>query len=144
MSKSAIDALATQDITYRMEVIHPVSGLPMKGPDGATAWVELLSVNSEAAEAWKRQQFEAMQRHRNRRNAVESYDATQQKSAHLLAQLTVDWNLPVDIAGRPIDLPFSRERAEELYAHPRMSWLRKQVDEAIADDANFIDASART
>ena len=54
----------------------------------------------------------------------------------LLAALTKGWSL-VTLDGAPIDVPCTPENARELYGTPDLAFIRRQVDEFVADLGNY-------
>ena len=135
------DALELETKPFRMEIMDPVKGTPMADKDGKVAYVDLISTESPEAESWRRGVFDrnqlAMKKRRN--VAGQTFDENKAQGVELLVTLTVGWYL-VDKAGKPIDAPFSKETARQLYNNPKMSWLKQQVDDALGNDANFIAA----
>lgn len=62
------------------------------------------------------------------------FDGIEKRGAEILAACTIDWK-GIQRGGDTI--PFSYENAVELYSDPNLRWLREQVDEFIANRANF-------
>ena len=135
---SSLKALQLSDAPFKMKITNPKTGAVMKDKDGKEAFILVKSISSVEATDFKRQLYEEARknRKRNKDNGV-SYDEVIQRSSEMLADLTEGWYL-VDFQGVPIDEPFSRETAITVYANPQMDWLKRQVDEAINDDANFM------
>lgn len=135
------------DRPERMTILHPVTRKALCDEAGQSAWIELYSGDSEIADKHNRAVSvrRVNEAARSRRRKVTEDDAESQKldAIDQLACLTTGWHL-VDLAGRCIDVPFSREAARDLYGSPGMAWLREQVDEFAFDRANFSKASPKT
>lgn len=58
--------------------------------------------------------------------------------AAYLAKLTIDWDITMG-GDKPA---FSQAAAVQLYRNPKLSFIREQVDAAIADRTNFLKRSA--
>lgn len=140
MSKFAALALEV-DKPGRMTIVHPVSRQPLRDAEGKEAFVDLYSNDSEPARKHQR----AVQRRRlaMRGRGKLTPEELEAEQVELLAALTAEWYL-VDLAGRPIDVPFSQENARELYGDAAVSWLREQVDEFAGDRGNFSKASPKS
>lgn len=138
MGKFAGLALAV-DTPARMTIHHPFTGLPIRGADGEEAYIELHSSDSDIAKKAQRAITNARLAMRNR-NAIDA-KRLESEGTELLADLTVGWRL-MTLDGDPVDVPFSRANAVELYADNEMAWLREQVDGFVADRENFSKASS--
>ena len=69
-----------------------------------------------------------------KKNKKFSYEESEHSGVELLAALTLGWE-GLEFEGKPVK--FTTEQAYDLYADPNMKWLREQVDEFVADRANF-------
>jgi hypothetical protein len=127
------------DKPSRMVILHPKTGLPLKDSGDNDAYLELYSGDSLPAQRFRRELNTARLRLRNRNSLTG--DTLEQEAVALLAALTVGWRL-VALDGSPIDLPFSRDDAEKLYASRGMAWLREQAEAFIGERANFSEASS--
>lgn len=148
MSKFAALELAV-DKPARMTVMHPVTGAPLcaRGADGKPdpkneAYVDVYSADSEIARAHHRRfgqrRLDALAR--KRRAAVQRVEELEEADIELLVELTAGWKL-IGLDGAPLDVPFTKENARELYSTPAMAWLRAQVDEFAAERGNFSKTS---
>lgn len=127
---------------FRMELMSPLTGQPLRDKEGKAAYIEVFSTRSPAAEQWRREADEMANRARRRKDKGESYDEKQARGVEMLTALTGGWYL-VDLQGLPIDAPFSKEAARELYSAPETSWIGEQVILAATEDANFIKPSSK-
>lgn len=141
---SKFDALALPvDAASRMIVKHPVSNQPLRGDDGKEAYIDLLSLDSQKAQAFDRtagdRRLERLARGRSIPQSAE-FEAEQTER---MALLTTGWLL-LGLDGTPVDVEFNEQNARELYAAPQMLWLRQQVFLFQGNLANFAKASSTT
>jgi acyl-CoA reductase-like NAD-dependent aldehyde dehydrogenase len=133
MSKFAGLGVAV-DAPARMTILHPTTGQPLRNAaTGEAAWISLLSADSAAARQHQREAQNRRLRARARSITAETLEAD---GTELLAVLTRDWSL-VTLEGAPIDVPCTVENARELYGTPDLAFIRRQVDEFVADLGNF-------
>lgn len=138
---SKFDAMALEvDKPGRMPIKHPHTNLPLRDGEGNDAFIELHSGDSAIARKVQRTITNGRLQMRNR-NKITA-DRLESEGTELLAALTVDWYLVNWRTGEKIDVKCTREDAEELYGASGMQWLREQVDEFVADRANFSQASS--
>ena len=116
--------LEANDTTV-LEVMHPKRDVPVG------IKITLAGPSHEAS----RQAIRAMQDRQAKRKIV-SPEADERDLVEVLAARTLGWD-GIESNGKP--LPFSIEAAKELYANPKLYWLRKQVFEAGVEDARFFD-----
>jgi len=122
------------DATARMTILHPATGQPLRNAaTGEPAWIDLLSADSAVARATQRDAQNRRLRARARTITAESMEAD---GTDLLAALTKGWSL-VTLDGAPIDVPCTPENARELYGTPDLAFIRRQVDEFVADLGNY-------
>ena len=135
---SKLSALSLSDTPYKMPVINPKTGVVMKTNEEnpREAFIMVKSISSVEANDFKRRTYEEARKSRKRKELGMPYDEVIDRTAEMLAELTTGWFL-VDFNGEVIDEPFSFEAAKRIYSEPPLDWLRRQVDEAVNDDANF-------
>lgn len=138
MSKFEGLALAVE-VVGRMVLKHPITGLPIRDAAGNEAWVDLHSADSEPARKAQRAITNARLSMRNR-NALDA-KRLETEGTELLADLTAGWSL-LSLDGEPIDVPFSRANAVELYSEPSLAWIREQADAFVGARENFSKASS--
>lgn len=137
---SKFDAIALEvDKPSRMTIRHPHTNMPLRDKAGEVAYIELFSSDSGKARTAQRAITNGRLAMRNRNKLTA--ERLETEGTELLADLTVAWRL-VGLDGEPLDVPFNRTNAVDLYADPKMAWLREQVDEFTADRANFSQASS--
>lgn len=151
LNLAELSTAKVNDVTFDVELEHPIAG--------ATGMVvRVIGLHSEKVRALRdaqanemlKQNFEAQRKGKAVSMTVEG---SSKRNAKLLAHATVGWftkeggDKPGSKAkfeeGFPWDdgrLMFSTEEAEKLYADPTYDWLTKQVDEAVAELANFMKA----
>jgi hypothetical protein len=124
---------------FRLFLLHPITRQPMRDAEGNQAYIDHYSSDSEIA---RKHQRTVQRRRLAMRNRLKiTPEELEAEATEVLAALTVGWYL-VDLKGKKIDLPFSQDKARELYANPGASWLREQLDESSADRANFSQGSS--
>lgn len=134
-----LNVRAGADAGFELQLLGPANGEP------TPIFVRLLGRDSAAYQTKLREQ----QRRRTellRRQGLKRLPDIEQMEADtidLLVASTAGWRLerPVTLRGKPFP-EFSPAAARELYADDGFSWIRDQVDAAIADRANFMKASS--
>jgi hypothetical protein len=123
---------------FKLILVHPKTRQPLRDEDGNEAYVEHYSSDSEIARKHQR----AVQRRRlaMRGRAKITPEELEAEAVDILAALTTGWYL-VDLKGKKLDLPFAQDTARRLYASGSILWLREQLDESVADRANFSQGS---
>lgn len=126
-----LSSIKSQDTTA-VEILHPASGAPV----GIT--VTVASMDSERARAVEKTQRNArIQKltRGGRRNAALTADELEKDGLDLLVHCTVSWD-GVTENGQALEC--TPENVRRVYtSYP---WLREQVDQAVADRANFFKA----
>lgn len=124
----------------RIELLHPVTGLPLVNAEKQPAYVDVYHADSEVA---RRHERAAAQRRLDQGGAALTAVGAEGAMLDYLVALTAGWRL-LDLNGNPLDVEFSPEAARELYASPATAWVREQVDRGAARRANFAPASSRS
>src|SRR4029077_870505 len=116
------------DKPSRMQIVLPGELDPLVDEDGAEAYIEFLPGDSEPGRKFdqeqQREQVRKGFRQRSRadlRAEAENTDLIKDQ-ADRLAVLATGWHL-VDIDRQPIDTPFSKADALELFMSPALGWL---------------------
>ncbi len=124
--------------TYQIR--HPVTNEPLvatpssKDGKGEPVTIDLLSADSDA---FKSRQFAALnKRLRTGKKPKLNAEDIDEEALDLIAACITGWR-NIELDGKPY--PFSADNAKALLR--RLPWLREQLDEAIADRANFIRTS---
>lgn len=103
--------------------------------DGSPMTLTLLGADSDIAVKHRNgQQNRRLQQGARIKLTAEGLDSD---AASYLAKLTVAWN--ITLGGEKPVLTFEAARA--LYANPKLSFIREQADEAIAERSRFMKAS---
>ena len=128
--------LATDEVR-RMELVHPVTGMPLRRRDGkgengedSIAFIELYSNDSERAKVFDRKGTDLRLKSRSRPTAEELEEEQYQR----LAWLSAGWNL-AGLDGEPIEVPFNQSNAIAFYK--RFPWVQEQVLDFTRNRANF-------
>lgn len=130
---------AAVDTPSRCYLSIPIAGRPpLVSATGERAWIDVLSLDSAPAHRQRRAAALARLDKRAPTMTVEDLEAEQ---AAMLAALIVDWRL-VGLDGQPIDVPCTPDTARELATERVFAWVRRQVEEHIADLGNFMRATA--
>lgn len=123
------------DNPKRMEVLHPVTKMPLRSKDGEkTAHMMVLSTDSPKAKAHQRAVLD--RRLAGGKGSV-SAEIIEAEQVDLMAALVVGWEL-YDFEGNAVDLKYSEANARLLFAAPQFQWIREQVDAFISSRANFM------
>lgn len=122
------------DQPSRMTIHHPATGLPLRDADGNPAWIDLLSMDSKAAQQIQRAAQNRRLERRVRKLTAEDLAA---EETDLLAALTAKWRL-LTLDGAAIEVECNAPNAAELYSLPELAWLREQVSGFVADRGNFL------
>lgn len=138
MNKFASLALAV-DTPARMTIRHPGTMIPLVDQDKQEAYIDLLSLDGNAAREYDRKISDTALSNGIRVKLDTA--AIEKQSVDRLAALTRGWHL-VGLNGQAIDVPFSEADAAQLYAEPAMSWLVEQVQIFIGNRANFVKPSS--
>lgn len=125
----------------RVLLKHPITGAPLveigedgkEKPDGE-AYVLIYSTDSPAANVLQRENLD--RRIRKRQDRPSTAAEMERDRIEVLAALTTGWRL-VHLDGKPLNIPFDKDAARELYALSTCTWLREQVENAIGDRSNF-------
>lgn len=122
---------------YTLHLRHPVSGDKLYADKEETKPVEVLLFGTASKQY--RNAVSAMQTRQLRRNAKKekpSAEVMNDEAVDLLVACTSGVNnLAVDASGK---VPTTAEDFRKLYADPKFSWLRAQVDEALGEVSNFL------
>jgi hypothetical protein len=133
MDLSTLDTKDTANEGAAMELRGP-NGAPLFKADGTPITITLLGKDSDTYVADVNANANRFLKQRG--NAVITAEGSKADAIKLLSKCTVGWDgITVDGA----ELPWSRENAVKLYN--RFAWIKEQVDEFIADRANFTKAS---
>lgn len=145
MSNKFAALAANVSDAFKVEIIDPITDLPIKDKDGKTAFIEVYSADSDAGRVFDKEQRAAMRRKamRSRNGVVEPGDQLEENVAKCAA-LTKSWYLLDPTTKQPIEVPCTAENAAELYGAPGMSWLFVQAWVAANDTANFMKRSSQT
>lgn len=131
-----LNTLALKD-TYTLQLLHPVTREPLFA-DGETAKKPVEIELYGSASKQYRNAVKAMQ-NRQLKRKLKKVDAKAeeliQEGIDLLVACSAGAN-NLDIAGRPVG---DEASFRALYADPKLSWVKDQVDEAVGDVANFLE-----
>lgn len=131
MDLKKFDLTQAADQGATIELLHPVTGEVLTDK-GKPVTITVLGADSKV--------FKDAVKARTRRALGEKkqkidLDKTERENAELLAKCTLQWS-GIEEDGKKLDCTF--ENAVQVYL--QYSWIRDQVDEAIGDRANFMQA----
>jgi hypothetical protein len=125
--------------TFKVELIDPGTDLPIVDKQGNTAFVEVLSGDSEVGREFdKQRRKQQMMRAMRGRNQMLAQEDPLDENQAKLARLTRSWHLVEPGTGELVDLPCNEQTALELYSDGGAQWLYRQVFLGANEVANFI------
>lgn len=92
-----------------------------------------ITVVGQESEAFRKTLAKISNREMRGRKKNVTFEKTEEQSCELLAACTIGWNIEVGENGLEA---FSEKAVYDLYL--KIPWVRKQVDEFIGVDANFL------
>jgi hypothetical protein len=123
-----LDSLIPKD-TLEVDLLHPGDGTPL----GAT--ITLAGPSHPATLAIQRAQLDKrLKRGVGGMLDRTSAEALKKDGVEQLVARTLGWK---GITRHGKELPFSAAAAAEVYADDGLAWIRKQLNEALGDDAAF-------
>lgn len=137
---ASFDAATPCDAGAEIELMHPVSGAPIGvfvTVLGKYSKVFLDHTRRNSNEYLRKAQ---MLKKRGRDDETPTVEKFEEKSIEMLVACTTAWRTgdkPM-IVFEGKELPFSTANASLIYSSSKLSWIRTQVDEAIADLGNFM------
>jgi hypothetical protein len=140
LTNKAWDALAIVSKAARMELKHPVTDAVIRDKEGKAAYIDLYSADDPVADDVRRELYDdvmAPQSKRNKNKPRLTMEEARASQAKLLACLTENWYLVDPRTGDPLNIPFSFEKAIEIYGDQRVAWIKEQADDFANDRANF-------
>lgn len=127
---------ANEGIDYH--VLHPVTRQPMyhKENEGAEPLPMTVRILGEQSEAFqKAQRVITNRRLAARGRGKVSAEEIEAESLETLCKCIIGWS-NIFLSGKKLE--FSYANALQLMGDRRFAWLRKQIDEAIGDESNFL------
>ncbi len=120
--------------TYSRGLTHPATGETLRTKAGAPLAIVVTSSESQPF-----RDLQAKYRNESIRNPNKKITAEMERRRmdELLAACTVSWNLEDDSG----PIKFTRDAAMSIYGNPRYAWIRRQVADALFDEANFLGES---
>lgn len=129
---SDLDISAASEAGVVVEIVRPGSAGPIMTPDGPMS----VTVAGEQSERFQKARRSAA----NRRLAMKgrsklTIEELEEEALDSLCKCVLAWN-GFYKAGVQLASDYTNVRA--ILANPGYVWLRKQIDEAVGDEANFI------
>jgi hypothetical protein len=107
---------------------HPATGEELSGK------IKIIGKDStkftQLSEEFKRKALEDM---KSAKTMAQRMESAQEQSDAILAACTIDWE-GMMLDGK--DLPFTEANVKMIYS--RFTWIKEQIDTAIADRSNFL------
>lgn len=135
-----LDMATPSNAGIEFELKHPVTSEPL-------GWfVTVIGKNSGEYQSSQRKQINEtlrkahMARKRGKDVDIQTIEQIEESATKTLVECSKGWR---SASGATLhflgeDRVFSKENATLLYSSEKFPWVRKQVDEAISDDANFM------
>jgi hypothetical protein len=125
-----LESLALKETT-EVELLHPVSGEVLIDSEGNKVTISLYGTSSKQY----RNAITAMQSRALKRGKKQlSVEEMRKEGVELLVACSDKIN-SLTYKGAPVD---NDSAFRELYADPKFSWLREQVDAAVGDVSSFL------
>lgn len=128
--------------SYRVKLIDPLTDMPLKDKDGAQAYIDVQSAQSETGRSFDRMRQQASLSRMNLGTVVEDEADPLKQNAEKLAALTVGWHLVDPVTKEALDVECSREAAAELYILPHAYPFYLQGWVAAHRSGNFMKGSS--
>jgi DNA-directed RNA polymerase subunit F len=129
-----LSSLALKE-TFVLQLKHPVDGTPLFA-DKEMKKPVVVNLYGKASKQYQRA-IEAMQTRALRRQAKKETIKPEELQKESLDMLKACSESATNLAVDGVDVKTADE-LRAVYADPRFSWLRDQVDEAIGDQSNFL------
>jgi hypothetical protein len=129
-----LDTLALKD-TVNLQLKHPVTDEPLFGDAEQTQPVEIVLFGTSSKQY--RNAVTAMQSRALKRGKKQpTIEEMRNESINLLVACT-EKAVNLSYKGEALD---NAEAFRDLYSDPQFSWLKDQVDSALGDVSNFLEA----
>src|SRR5690606_2401362 len=123
----------------------PISDDILRDKDGKAAYIEVLSLDSEAGRAFDAEaRARAFRAARKSRTGVADDIDQREENQQKLARLTKGWYLIDPTTREKIEVECTPANALDLYSEAGMSWLFLQVFAEAANPGNFMKRSGST
>lgn len=120
-----------------MHVVNPATRAELFTKDGQPITITLASSDSDRVrEVSRRSTNKRLAQQRGGRNAVVTAEALEADAINALMAATIAWQ-GIAIGGEVLELNDANVRR----AYTELPWLRRQVDEFVADEGNFVKTS---
>lgn len=131
MDNTAIDlsSLSIKDDSFPLQIVHPVTGMPIEG-----MVIDILSADSPKVKA-KTLAIRNKRLSMARRGKNSSAEDIETEEVDLLVAGTAGWK-GIIFGGKVLE--FNAANARMLYSDTGLAWLSAQVNEGMAQRANFI------
>lgn len=126
-----LEMVTDSSTTFRLELVNPITLMPLEDEKGK-AWIEVLSPQSDA---YQKAQKAYQNQRINARKAGTTIDDVNREMSDVIAKCIVAWN-NIEMDGQPLECDYAN--AFMILSDRRFAWLRKQVDDYIGNEGNFI------
>lgn len=127
---------ANVEQTFKVEILDPISDMPLQDNAGVVAYVEVLSADSETGRLFDKNRRRASTQRVMR--GAQVVDDQLEENQTKLAKLTRSWHLVDPMTREPIDVECNEQNALELFTDGGMQWLYRQIWVGASNTANFI------
>lgn len=146
MSGLDLEGLEVTQAPFKVLLVNPITGADLivtsGDKEGEQAFILVHGYNSPAGEPFRKKALlKAATKGRSSGPSAKDFDPDKlrQENADMLSALTEDW-LICSLKGEARDFECNRANARQLYSHEPTGWIVRQVLEALAEEANFIQA----
>jgi len=130
-------SLAVSQEGQTLELRHPIEGTVLKTDKGKPITITLVGTDSDV---FRKAQRSILDRRLNQKGKTKlSAAELEEEAVTTLISCTLGWS-GIVLDGE--ELAFNKDNVRKLYSRTDLPWIRDQVDEFIADRANFLKPSA--
>lgn len=137
---ASLDAATPCNEGAEIELTHPVSGAPVGVHITVLGKFSKVFIDHTRRNSNEYLRKAQMLKKRGKDEETPTIEKFEEKSIELLVACTVGWRTgdkkTITFEGQALE--FTPTNAAMLYSSPKLSWIRAQVDEAIADLGNFM------
>ena len=138
---SKISSLMVEaDKPVKVDLLNPITGGPLLDKDGKSAYLEVLSNDSEVARTHERKVADRRFANRNRKIVSSELEAD---TIELLVKLVRGWYL-VSPQGEALDVPFSEAAAREIFSTAGARWILEAASSAVATREHFLPTTPKS
>ena len=127
----SLDSFSAESTDAFMSLVSPATGEVLLSDDGAEIGITLVGKDSDVYR--KAQRVVTNRRLSKKTNATLTAERLESEANEVLARCTISWT---GVVYEGNELEFSFASAKMLYT--QLPWVKEQVDEFVAERANFL------